>query len=644
MSPSKQGFTKPLRVSEILYLFLVALSFYLLLASRAGEARTVWEVLHPAFIPTLFVATSLLLTILLTSEKVSHKLLFIIVHSILMHSLFSIVFPAGDLSGQQMALGRIRPVYDNAVLYGMHAWPIESIPFRVYEWFRGISFQAALSVGFARMFSIDIFWVHLFLVPVLGGVFTPIAVYLTTYTFTNSEKVAVLASLLLSAFPYATYFGAISVPNSLGFIFFFFSLYFMLKNLDSSDSKTTFLMLAFSFFSLLSHNLTGVISFSLLFLSLAFKSYRGEKSSSITAKASLVASFIFCASLLPFSFIYLRLFRAGTYTAFALDKFYELPLEEIAGLFLIGELTYSFNLETILLVVIGPALALLYIIYRLYRLKKNPTAEFRIHLLFLSAAFLMILVDYRILKLFMEKLPLNEERLWVFRDFIAAPFVALAIYTAGSSLKTFLKATSLPTISLTSLKALPKRTVLHVLSLLFTLNFTGLRALFKRNFLRVLSLLFTLNILISLVLGGWITLSLSAAYPQVAPLQTTWYELEAVKYIEENTKEKYVVIGDMWTIFAGEMIVGIHNPRAYYFAEYNKTGYDLFVNMKQEPSPKWMLLAMNYTDTTTAYFIVTEPRLGTEEYNRIVTQALQNDIQVYGVFGEGKLHVFYYEK
>jgi len=456
----------------------------------------------------------------------------------------------------------------------------------------------------------------------LWGAFTPIAAYLTTYSFTKNEKVAVLSSLLLSAFPYATYFGAISVPNSLGYVFFFYSLYFMLKNLDSNDTKTRILMLTFSFFSFLSHYLTGIMSFSLLLLALAFKSYRSEKSPSITAKVSLVTYFILCTSLLPFSFIYLRFFRPATQTFFTLDKFYELPLEEIVGLFLFGELTYSPNLETIFLGVIGSALTLLYMIYLLYRLKKNPTAEFRIHLLFLSAAFLLILVDYRILKFFMKGLPLNEERLWVFRDFIVAPFVALAIYAAGSPLKTFLKATSLPTISLASLKALS-----------------------KRNALRVLSLLFTLNILIPLVLGGWITLSLSAAYPQVAPLQTTWYELEAVKYIEENTKEKYVVIGDTWTIFAGERIVGLNNPRAYYFLEFNKTGYDLFVNMKQEPSPQWMLLAMSYTDTTTAYFIVTEPRLGTEEYNRIVTQALQNDdIQVYGVFGEGKLYVFYYKK
>jgi len=263
-------------------------------------------------------------------------------------------------------------------------------------------------------------------------------------------------------------------------------------------------------------------------------------------------------------------------------------------------------------------------IYRLYRLKKNSTTEFPIHLLFLFAAFLLILVDYGILKLFMEKLPLNEERLWVFRDFVAVPFVALAIYAVVSSLKTFLKATSLPTLSLASLKPLSKRSVV-----------------------RVLSLLFTLNVLVPVILGGWIMLSLSVAYPQVAPLQTTWYELDAVKFIEENTNEKYVVIGDVWTIYAGEVIVGVSNPRAYYFGEISKTGYDLFVNMTRDPSPQWMLLAMNYTDTTVAYFIVTEPRLGTEEFNNTISKALQNGLKVYGPpegFGNGKLYIFYHQK
>jgi len=335
MEPSRQRFTKLLRVSEIFYFFLAALSFYLLFSSRTWEAHTVWEVMHPAFIPTMFVATSLLFRILLSSEKVAYKLLFIIVHSVLIHSIFSIVFPTGDLSGQQMFLGRTRLVYDNAVLHGWPPWPVTTVQSQIYEWFRGINFQAALSVAFARMFSIDFIWIHLFLVPVLWGVFTPIAAYLTTYTFTQNEKVAVLSSLLFSAFPWATYFGAISVPNSLGYIFFFYSLYFMLKNLDSNDPKTRFLTLTFPFFSLLSHHLTGIMSFCLLILALVFKSYKGEKSSSITAKVSLVTSFILCASLLPLSLIYLRFFRATTYTAFTLDKLYELPLEKIVGILLI---------------------------------------------------------------------------------------------------------------------------------------------------------------------------------------------------------------------------------------------------------------------------------------------------------------------
>jgi len=445
---------------------------------------------------------------------------------------------------------------------------------------RGINLQAALSTIFARMLSVDIFYVHLFFVPVLWGIFVPIASFLTTKALGGGEKAAVLSSLLISAFPYATYFGAISVPNSLGFIFFYYSIYFMLKHLSSNDSKTAYWMVAFSFFSFLSHFLTGIMSFSLLFFAISFKTYESEKRPlSITTRISLLASLFASVSLLPLSFIYLRLFVPTT-SVFGLGKFYELPAEEIAGLLLIGELVYGFDLKTILILVTGPALGLLSTMYLLYKLKRNPTAKFRAPILFLFAAFIVVLVDYRVLKLFMEGLPLNEERLWVFRDFIAAPFVALAIYAAFSSLKNFLKATSLPTISIATLKKLS-----------------------KGNILRISSLLLTLNVLIPVVLGGWITLSLTAAYPHVAPLQTTWYELEAVKHIEENTTEKYVVIGDIWTIFAGEMIVGIYNPQAFYFGEYDPRGYDLFSKMRRDPSPQTMIEAMNQTgtDTTIAY-------------------------------------------
>jgi len=106
------------------------------------------------------------------------------------------------------------------------------------------------------------------------------------------------------------------------------------------------------------------------------------------------------------------------------------------------------------------------------------------------------------------------------------------------------------------------------------------------------------------------------------------------------------VICDVWTIYAGERIVGVNNPRAFYFLELNRTGYDLFARMNENPSPEWMLLAMNKTgtDTTVAYFIVTEPRLGVEQFDSVVSKALQNGLPIYATFGNGKLYIFYYKK
>jgi len=329
------------------------------------------------------------------------------------------------------------------------------------------------------------------------------------------------------------------------------------------------------------------------------------------------------------SFIYLRLFGPSN-AVFTLDNFYELPAGEIVGLFLLGELTYGFDLKTILLIIIGPTLALLCMIYLLYSLKRNPTAKSQTHIHFLFTAFLIMLIDYRILKLFMSGLPINEERLWVFRDFIAAPFAALAIYAAFSSLKKFLKTTSLPTISIATFKKLS-----------------------KGNILRISSLLLALNVLIPVVLGGWITLSLTVAYPQWAPLQTTWYELEAAKYIKENTTEKYVVICDIYGVYAGEMIVGVYNHEAFYFGEFDKRRHELFEYMTEDPSSEWMLSAMNYTNATTAYFIITKEeenafhtRLLPEEYHNIIQQAQQNNLQTYKTFyykGEERLRIFYYK-
>jgi hypothetical protein len=474
------------------------------------------------------------------------------------------------------------------------------------------------------MLNIDLLWVHLFLVPALWGVFTPIAAYLTTLAMTKNEKASILASIVISAFPYATYFGAISVPNSIGFIFFFYSLYFILKYLSSNERRIVILTLIFCFFSFLTHYVTGMMSFSLLILATAFKSFTTRNEKSATVKFSIVISFILSVILLPLSLIYLRYFRPSIQTAFTFEKISELSLQEAASLLLLGELTYVSNPLIVLLVILGPIIGVAGILYLLRNVRRNPLTESRAIVLFLSAAFLIVITDYRILKLFVEEIPFSEERLWVFRDFIAVPFTAMAIFVAITSLKSFLRT-----------------------SLASRLKDVGLGNLPKGGFRRVSGLLLTMNVLFSVALGGWLTLSLTAAYPQVAPLQTTSYELEAVEFIDKTTSEKYVVIGDIWTISAAERIVGNRNPRAYYFGEAKKIGFDFFANMTRDPSTTWMVQAMDYTNTTVAYFIVTEPRLGAEIFKDAVSNTMENGLPIYGPqqgFGDGKLYVFYHRR
>jgi len=483
----------------------------------------------------------------------------------------------------------------------------------------GTNLQAALSTIIGRMLSTDVLYVHLFLVPVLWGVFVPVGSFLLTRAIGGNEKASVLASLLISAFPFSTYFGAISVPNSLGFIFFLFSFYFIVKYLSSQSSKTLYLMLIFSFFSFFAHFFTGIMSISFLILAVALKTRETEKAQSALASKILIAvAFVVCLGLLPMAFVYLRFFGSPTNVAFTLDKLIELPLSRRVGLFFLGELIYGFDLQTIIFMIAGPTLAFLYMVYLFFKSRRSPNAKLRLEIIFLFLAFLVTLIEYRILKIFMEGLPINEERLWVIRDMIAASFAALAIVQIVSALQA-LRA------KFSTVETIPR-----------------LKADARSNRLQALGLTLILAILVPAFLGGWITFSLRAAYPQVAPLQTTWYELEAVRYIEENTNEKYVVISDIWTIYAGEVVVGINNPNAYYFGVHSQLGHDLFANMSKNPSPEWMLSAMNQTETTLAYFIITEPRVGTEEFNNITARVQETPLTLFYVSENKELRVYSY--
>ena len=607
------------RIISISYLLLLGVSFYLLLLSRSGEVRSVWEVLNPLFMPVYFSATFLLLSVIFSPGNVDKKLLFIMVHCILSHSLFAVISPAGDIGAQILALGKSRLVYENI---GINGWPVSLPPTsnilsRIYYWFRPFNFQTALSVTFARMLGVDILWSHMWFVPVFWGTFVPIAAFLIGRALGFSKRASLLAGLLTSVCPNTVRFGAISVPNSVGLVFFFLSLYFALRYL-SNGRRALFLLLVFSFFSFLSHFLTGLMSLSLLFLVITLRQYAAEKTKPLKSmKALWLVTLIFCSALLPSFLIYQKLLFPF-YTYFSLDKLSGLSVVDMTSLILFGEYT-NFNVYGALLNMAGALLGLFAMIYCL-KSRTNVNSDRSSHLgsLFLFSGFLIALVDYRVLKVFMVGLPFGAERIWLFRDFLAIPFLGLLFSKVIACLN---QKTS---------KAL-RRTRFS--------SFTALNVKVKPNIITY--------ILIFIALSGWIAASFSYGYPHFAPLQITAYELDAAKHIEKTTPGRYVVIADLWMIRAGHVIVGTINPHSFYFSSYGPEGISLYLKMRSDPTNDTMLSVMKYNNATTAYFIIEKPRLRTEGYNQLILLAQRNHLQTYGIFyyeGEEKLRIFYYTK
>jgi len=619
-----------LYVVRLVYLLMGFFSFYLLFASKTEEVSSVWQFLNPLFMPTFFATTLILLLAIFSRDKLEYKLLFIILHSILIHTFFVIAFPAGDLSYQARILADTRSIFDNTVLHGWPPVPAENILSQIWYWFRGANFQSALSIIFARAFYVDVLWSHLLLVPFLWGLFIPVATFMVTHTLCKSERTALLSSLLIASFPLSVYYGALSVPISLGYIFFFFALVFALKYLSTDESRNALFAIAFTIISFLGHFLTGIMSFSLLLLATVVRKYQGRKIElPISKKTLLVIVFVFCLSLLPLALVYQKLFhRYGT--AFSLYRFYKWSLDEVVSLLVFGEYA-NFWIYAAIIHVIGPTLGFLGLLYCWRSRDKQKFRTNRYLYLFFLLGFLVVLIDYRILKLFMVRVPFSEERLWVFRDFLAVPFLAIL----ADSILTRLRSRASGHLRMILFRPW------HFPSLNPNLNWKSL-------VVSALGLISIASYILGLLaLPALTTASLYYAYPHYGPLQITSYELDAVKHIDENTPERYVVISDQWMVFAGQMIVGAYNPRAYYFNPYDPKGVAFFLEMKRNPRPEPMIEAMSINNATVAYFIIEKPRLGAEQYSRLVFFAEQNGLQTFKIFyyqEEEKLTVFRYEK
>lgn len=615
-SDDRRPITILLHVGRLSYAFTVVLLFYLLFVSRSEEMYTVWDSMHPALMPTFFVATFILLAIVFSPERTEYKLLFIILHSVLCLSFSIIVLPAGVVGTPQIVLGRTRRVFDNIVLHGPWGGPSISLSLRqLYLWMRGTVLQTAFSVILARMFSVDVYWSHQLFLPLLWGVFVPIIAFKISQAIGADKKVSILSGLFASLSAGAIMSGATPVPNSFGFLFFFCSMFFAVKYLLHGGVRSLFLLMLFSLVSFLSHFLTGAVSLSFFLLAVAFRIRAHlESRSSAKAKSLLLLSFVSCIAVLPLALLLQGIFYATASASFSLDKLSGLSSADAIWLFFLGKYV-DFDAEALLIQGVGPLLGLVGMVYSLsQKTDKRHSKDHFTSILFLFMGFLIILIDYRILKLFMVNIPFSAERVWVFRHFVAVPFIAIVVNGIIIFLSRMMSG--------------------HV----FTEARFSLSSLFPRD-----RRVFIACVMILVPLSGWITATVYYAYPHSGSLQTTSYEIEAAKYIEETTNRSYVVVCDQWFTYAGQMFVGVYNPRAFYFAHTDYRLSELHISALNDPSPEPLIKAMTYNNSTVAYFVVEQPRRGEKEFERVVAQA-SSVLGIYAIFGEGKLYIFYYEK
>jgi len=613
ISPQRASKMLHLPILQLAYLFMIILSFYLLFLSRGPEVYTVWGSIHPAFMPVFFAATLMLFLVLLSPYSASYKLPFVFAETILVATLFVIIFPAsGDIGGQQTVLGNARLIYDNIIPRGLGS--SSESPFMIVHFFME-DYLNAFTVVLARMFAIDILWSHVLFMPVAWGIFVPLAAFMVARVLKQTEDVSVLASVLVLVFPLSLTWGTNTVPMSLGYIASFWAIYFALKYLSSEKDKSPFFAVAFCLFSLVAHFFAGILAFAFLVLAITFKRYEKEKRRSRFGAGTLLgSSFFFCVALLPSTLPLVRLFtRMRPY--FSLYKLNaSSPLENLA-LLILGEYV-NFNVETAIAFGLGEVVGFFGMIYFLWKSSKNPCGNIsRKSVIFLLISFLLLLIDYRIMKLFLVNPPFGAERIWLFENFLVLPFLTMPI----SSILGFL--------CNKSSKAFRRKANHFETSLSFSKGMASATA----------------SVILVILLSGWVSVSLYYGYPHYGPLQTTSYEIEAAKYIDEHTSENYIVIADQWFIYAGEIFYGVNNPRAFYFSHWDARGTRLFLNMKRNPSPSVMVEAMKYNNASVAYFVIERPRIGEEQYNLIIQQAQQNGLQTFKVFyyeGEEKLRIF----
>jgi len=597
----------------VIPMVLIAFSEFLLVQARSGWViGTVWDVVSQPFFYVYFLATATLVAVVLYSRtNASSKMLIVLTFSLVSITILAVVIYPGNEGDPTSHMGTARIIVD----YGTLRWiPTLSQlnPWVIYALLKERAL-GLLTAIIAKSSVIDVYWIHTFITPVFSGIFIPLTSYKITKLISKEDKVSLLAAFLASFYSMFVIWGSISTGNSLGFASFFVSMYFSLLYLKSHNGKITLFLNGLTIIvTALLHPLTGVMALVVLFMAFSIRQYESIKLKSLRkAHFILAASFIIGVLAIPAAFslnniIYLyfaspilRALYEKEIIAFSVEKF----LKTDAWGWVFGEVFFyraNWTFKDLVLLGSVPFLGMLGLAYAL----KKESKYSRSSVLFMLFIFMISLIDYRLFEYAMVNVPFGPARVCMFGYLVAIPFVAITIISALN----FLEGEVSEKIKMPSF-------VNRIVS--------------ELSARRVLA-----GVLVVLALSAFAVSSIYRTYSVMGGgLWPTQLEVDAIKYIDEHTDERYVVFAMPHTAAIADGFVGWLNPAKFYV--YSS-------ELGQLPSVKDMVDYMKRYGAGIGYYIALS--FGTLNFEKTIAEASRT----FGLFKvlsneHGVVYIFQYK-
>lgn len=568
---------------SVLLAAIIGASFYVLLGSRTGEPMfSVWYTIPVAkFLFLVFISTIMLICLIFFGRNSFWNLILVISLSILFVSLYYLVWYPSLYGDPLDQLGIARYAVRTGGIYGReyllsHGYWTDIVKYRGYS-----SLVALLT----RLFNFDVYWVHNISIPILWAFILPLSTYDITCVLISKPSSTYPKEAILAAFFGAFFFsdlirwGASPTPNTLSFLFLFFTLSIMLRWVTTGGKALLGFATLGSAASFMVHPMPGIFALGFLFSAVIFRKVKWA-----SLKIVAIASSIF---LYPLALGYGS--QSELQNLFSIQNFIEFEKTLITIPLIIGAVGFFLFLR-----------------------HKNAN---RGGASLLFAFYALVVVEYYITKFGMVTVLYGATRILVISDFLLIPFLG---FGCGSLLEAAAES-----------KKLQKTVASKMSNVKSSINVKTVAAI-------------ALFLLISLQSAVTLYQAYPENEVELAPtayeIDAVYHinSTAARRFVVLSD----TLFANLATGLLGEdyTYIGIESGGAFGVSDWSYTIQQLYLEMVNEPSIDVLKEALDVAYSKVAYFVVS---VRSPDFNRVVFEASQI-MEVEKVFGGDKLYVFKY--